>query len=85
MRRTETIITVPCSVGDRFWIIDPLCREVVQVECSGYYVSRDAKIDKYVDCLWMDSMSKSGDYWKIPFDEFDERCFNTRKEAERSR
>ena len=85
MTKFETTITLPCDVGHRFWIFDRAARRAIHVECTGYVISRDVKMERDAAYIWCDSIDGTTGNWRIPFHEFDARCFNTRKEAERSK
>lgn len=85
MKKFETIISIPCDVGHRFWIFDRASKQAVHVECTGYVISKDIRMDRDSAYIWCDAIDGTSGNWRIPFYEFDGRCFNTRKEAERSK
>ena len=80
MTRYETEITIPCSVGDQFWIFDKRESQAVQVECTGYVISKDSVTGRDVAYLWVDGITARGQ-WQIQFHEFYSRCYKTKKEA----
>lgn len=81
MTRYETTITIPCNVGDQFWIFDKTERQSVHVECTGYVISKDTVTDRDNAYIWVDGINARGN-WRIPFHEFYSRCYKTKKEAE---
>lgn len=83
MQKYETTLTIPCNIGDSFWIFDNLERKAVRVECTAYVISRDEQSGRDVAYIWVDSIDGRGQ-WNITFNEFYSRCFKTRKEAEKS-
>lgn len=83
MRKFETTLTIPCDIGDSFWIFDTIERQAVRVECTAYVISKDEISGRDVAYIWVDNVNGSGQ-WNIPFNEFYSRCFKTKKEAEKS-
>lgn len=81
MARTEKIITIPCDIGDKFWIYVPADKQAVRVECTGYVISKDIMVDRDVAYLWVNAVGGGGN-WRIPFGDFGIRCFLTKREAE---
>ena len=81
MQRYETTITIPCDVGDQFWIFDKAEKQAVHVECTGYVVSKDTVTGRDAAYIWVDGINVRGN-WRIPFHEFYSSCFKTKKEAE---
>lgn len=58
-------------------------RKIVHVKCTGYSIYFDTKNKKINESyVWIDSIEYPRDYWKVPFDNFNERCFHTKAEAE---
>lgn len=76
-------IEIPCSIGDRFWIIVYSDRQVIEVECTGYGVYNYSECGRSEYHIWVNNVHKRIDYWKILFDEFEIRCFKTKEEAEK--
>lgn len=75
-------ITIPCKVGDKFWIIAYSDPKVIQVECIGYTIGVDIRNRIGERVIWVESVDRPQDYWKIKFSEFESSCFDTKEEAE---
>lgn len=78
----KELIVVPCSVGDRFWIIAYSDPKVIEVECIGYLVNVDIRNNINKRVIWIESVGRPQDYWELSFDEFETQCFKTKEEAE---
>lgn len=78
------LIKLPCKVGDEFYIIAYRDEKVNNVKCTGYMIQND-EVNKINDSyVWLDSIDKPYDFWKLQFNEFDNQCFLTKKEAEKA-
>lgn len=75
-------ITIPCTVGDKFYIIAYSDQRPVYVECIGYTVNVDVPRHINEHCIWVASIDNPRDYWKIPFHEFEDQYFATKEKAE---
>lgn len=75
-------ITIPCNVGDKFYIIAYTDPRPVYVECIGYDINVDVIRHINERCVWVASIDNPRDYWKIPFHEFEDQCFTTKENAE---
>lgn len=85
MQKYETTLTMPCDVGDQFWIFDKTERQAAHVECTGYVISKDIVTGRDAAYIWVDGINTRGFLQqRIPFHEFYSTCFKTRKEAEKS-
>lgn len=78
------ILKLPCKVGDEFWIVAYCDETMIRVRCTGYIIQND-EVNKINDSyVWLDSIDKPYDFWKLPFNEFDNQCFLTKEEAEKA-
>lgn len=81
MQRLETTLTIPCDVGDQFWIFDKAEKQAVHVECTGYVISKDSVTGRDAAYIWVDGITTRGQ-WQILFVDFYDKCYKTKKEAE---
>lgn len=79
------LLRLPCKVGDEFFVIAYIDNKITHVRCSGYEISVD-DISKKANfsIIWIDSVEKPRDYWRLTFEEFKNRCFTTQEEAEQA-
>lgn len=78
------LLKLPCKVGDEFLIVAYRDKKIVHVKCTGYTIQCDV-INKINHAyVWLDSVEKESDYWKVPFEEFNNQCFLTKDEVEKA-
>lgn len=77
-------IDIPCRVGDKFWAVAYKEQEVTRVECIGYVVNVDIPLRINNRYIWVSSVENPNDYWKVDFQDFENQCFETQKEATRA-
>ena len=75
---------IPCKVGDEFWIIAYRDKKMVHVRCTGYTIQVDSINKVNHAYVWLDSVDKPSDYWKMPFEEFKHQCFFNYDEAKKA-
>lgn len=74
-------VNFPCQLGDRFFIIAYRERKVTEVECTGFFVNMDIYNSIDEKWVWVNSVEKPNDFWKVHFDEFEKNCFKSEEEA----
>ena len=76
------LISLPCKVGEEFWVIAYSDNRITHVRCSGFLAQEDVITKIKQAFVWLDSMENDRDYWRLSFDDFKKKCFLTRSEAE---
>ena len=76
------LVKLPCKVGEEFWVIAYRDIKIVPAKCTGYTIQVDVVNKINHAYVWIDSVEKESDYWKMLFEEFDIQCFKTKEEAE---